>query len=114
TVGAWAAILGGRGALGGAGGWRGAQVGAGHSNVQSLGARSGRQAIADGHAVAVRLLGVPWPQGRVGQRGKGIDTKGPGKTGNVGATLAAVIPELYNLTDWAVSSAGNGLRGLVA
>lgn len=125
-VGAWAAILGGFGALGGAGGWIGHQIVSGRSTAMSFGERWGQQAIGVGAVVVVLLLGLAWAYSRVGKGGKGIDTKGSGKTGKakslivcalfaiVGAALAGAIPELYHLTDWAVTSAGDGLRSLAA
>lgn len=125
-VGAWSAILGGFGALGGAGGWIGHQIVSGSSHAMTFGERWGQQAIGVGSLVVVLLLGLAWAYSRVGKGGKGIDTKGSGTAGKarslmvaalfaiVGAALAAVIPELYHLTDWVVSTAGNGLRSLAA
>lgn len=124
-VGAWCAILGGFGAIGGAAGWLGQKIISGHENAMSFGVRWGQQAIGVGALVVILLLGLAWAYSRVGKGGKGTDTKGSGKAGKakslivcalfaiVGATLAS-IPELYQLMDWVVSSLGNGARSALS
>lgn len=125
-VGAWCAILGGFGTIGAAGGWIGNQIMHGRSTAMTFGERWGAQAIGVGALTVLILLGLAWAYSRVGKGGKGIDTKGSGKTGKakslivcaifaiVGAAIAAVIPEAYHGANVVVASVGDSIRHLGA
>lgn len=121
-VGAIIALIGGFGALGGAGGWVGNQILSGGATAVSWGERWAGQAIGVA-GVAVVFLGlVFWAASRV--QGKGVK-QGSGKgvklkglitcacLAVVGAAIAAAIPPLYNFADWAVATIGHGFINLV-
>ncbi len=122
-IGAIIALIGGFGAIGGAGGWVGNQILSGGANAVTWGERWAGQAIGVA-AVAVVVLGaLAWAASRV--KGKGIATKGSGTGAKVkgllvcavlavvGAVIAAVVPELYNGADWVVSAIGNAVLNQV-
>lgn len=125
-VAAWCAFLGGFGAIGGAGGWLGNTILGGSHSAMSFGQRWGQQAFGVGAVVVVLLVLMAWVYSRLGKGGGGVNAKGSGKTAKVksllicaliaigGATVAALIPGLYQVSDRVVNAAGGALRDLVS
>lgn len=123
-IGAVIAVIGGFGALGGAGGWIGTQIVNGGETALTWGQRWAGQAIGTAALAVIVIGGVAWVASRI--KGKGIDTKGSGKGAKfkglllcgvlavVGAVIAAVVPEFYNGADWLVSALGGAVQDQIA
>lgn len=124
-VGAVCSLIGGFGVLGGAGGWIGQHIMSGSNTAVSWTREWAAQAIGVAAVAVVLLLAVAWAWSRI--NGKGIEAGGKGKASKkvrsllvcaifaiVGATIAGVIPELYDATNWVVNEAGTSFQTMVS
>ena len=119
-VGAWFAVIGGFGALGGAAGWLGEQILWGQQRALSLSQEWGGRLVGGSILLVIVFAVVAWSW--KGLTGKGIDAGGKGKVSSrvrslfkagvfamAGATVATVVSPLYTGADWLIVHAHNFL-----
>lgn len=119
-VGAWVAVIGGFGALGGAAGWLGEQILWGQQKALSFSQEWGSRLTGGGILLVIVFLVIAWTW--KGLTSKGIQAGGKGKVSSrvrslfkasvfamAGATLATVFSPLYTLLDAGIRNLHNFL-----
>ncbi len=119
-VGAWFAVIGGFGALGGAAGWLGKQVLWGQQHALSFSQEWGSRLTGGGILLVIVFAVVAWTW--KGLTSKGLQAGGKGKVSTrirslfkagvfamAGATVATVFSPLYTGANWLIVHAHNFL-----